>query len=74
MQTPKTIKSKHKREISSCAIKLDTLTKELAVPLGKYVKGFPSVSRLHPFEAALLHLIVDANKYTALLERMLHGA
>ena len=70
VQTPKTIKSKHKREISSCAIKLDALTKELAVPLGKYVKGFPSVSRLHPFEAALLHLTVDANKYTALLERV----
>ncbi|QDZ22827.1 P-loop-containing nucleoside triphosphate hydrolase [Chloropicon primus] len=67
---PKTVKSKHKREISACAMKLDALTKELAVPLGKYVKGFPAVDRLHPFEAALLHLTVGADKYEALLSRV----
>ena len=67
---PKSVKSKAKRDISACAMRLDALTKELAVPLGKYVKGFPQVERLHPFEAALLHLTVDGNKYTSLLERV----
>ena len=67
---PKTVKSKHKRQISSCAMKLDALTKELAVPLGKYVKGFPTASRLHPFDRALLHLTVGEDKYDRVLQRV----
>ena len=51
-------------------MKLDLLTKELCVPLGKYVKGFPRVDRLHPFEKALLHLTVDSDKYEEVLERV----
>ena len=45
---PKTVKSKHKRQISSCAMKLDALTKELAVPLGKYVKGVSNSNEAPP--------------------------
>ncbi|KAK9797438.1 hypothetical protein WJX73_004556 [Symbiochloris irregularis] len=51
------------------ARQLDALTKELAVPLGKLVKGFPAVSQLHQFEQALLLLTLGPQRY----ERHLHG-
>lgn len=45
------------------ARQLDALTKELAVPLGKLVKGFPAVSQLHEFEQALLLLTLGPQRY-----------
>eukprot|EP00854_Cymbomonas_tetramitiformis_P029475 gene29475-36712_t len=38
------------------AKQLDALTKELTVPLGKWIRGFPDPEHLHPFEKALLAL------------------
>jgi nucleolar GTP-binding protein len=52
------------------ARQLDTLTKEVAVPLGKYMKGFPEVSKLHPFEQALLELTLGAGTYENTLARV----
>lgn len=49
---------------------LDTLMKELCVPLGAYIKGFPAPSRLHPFERALLELTVGAGTYERVLARV----
>ena len=52
-----------KRCRNLCARQLDLLTKELAGPLGKIVKGFPAVERLHPFEQALLLLTLGPTRY-----------
>ena len=49
---------------------LDTLMKELCVPLGAYIKGFPAPARLHPFERALLELTVGAGTYERVLARV----
>ncbi len=46
---------------------MDTLTKEVAVPLGAYVKGFPPVQRLHPFEQAMLELTWGTQTYEKVL-------
>ena len=35
----------------------------LCKPLGEYVKGFPKINRLHPFEKAMLELTVDPETY-----------
>lgn len=45
------------------ARQLDALTKELSVPLGKILAGFPPVSRLHPFDQALLLLTLGPGRY-----------
>jgi len=45
-----------KRERNRGAKQIDTLTKELASPLGVYVRGFPRPQRLHPYEQAVLNL------------------
>ncbi len=52
------------------ARQLDALLKELCVPLGKYVKEFPPVTRLHPFERALLELTVGPGTYERVLGRV----
>ena len=49
---------------------LDMLMKELCVPLGTYIKGFPPPSRLHPFERALLELTVGPGTYERVLARV----
>ena len=49
---------------------LDTLMKELCVPLGAYIKGFPPPGRLHPFERALLELTVGPGTYERVLARV----
>jgi hypothetical protein len=49
---------------------LDTLMKELCVPLGAYIKGFPQPERLHPFERALLELTVGPGTYEQVLARV----
>jgi hypothetical protein len=46
------------------------LMKELCVPLGTYIKGFPPPSRLHPFERALLELTVGPGTYERVLARV----
>ena len=49
---------------------MDTLTKEVCVPLGKYMKGFPPVHRLHPFETAMLELTWGTARYEQALARV----
>jgi len=49
---------------------LDTLMKELCVPLGAYIKGFPQPAHLHPFELALLELTVGPGTYERVLARV----
>lgn len=49
---------------------MDTLTKEVAVPLGVYMKGFPTVQRLHPFEQAMLELTSGTQAYEKVLSKV----
>ena len=51
------------KERNKSAKQLDGLTTALCKPLGEYVKGFPKIDRLHPFEKALLELTVDPETY-----------
>jgi nucleolar GTP-binding protein len=51
------------KERNKSAKQLDGLTTALCKPLGEYVKGFPKIERLHPFERALLELTVDPEVY-----------
>jgi nucleolar GTP-binding protein len=46
------------------------LTTALCKPLGEYVKGFPRLERLHPFERALLELTLKDDKYEVTLRRV----
>lgn len=43
---------------------------ELSVPLGRFVKAFPLLPSLHPFEAALLDLSVGAATYASVLGKV----
>jgi nucleolar GTP-binding protein len=52
------------------AKQLDALTKELTVPMGKWLKGFPQVMTLHPFEVALLELTLGDDRYDKTLRRV----
>ena len=52
------------------AKQMDTLTKEVAVPLGHYMKGFPPLQRLHPFEQAMLELTCGRSPYERALARV----
>ena len=58
------------KERNRSAKQLDALTTALCKPLGEYVKGFPRVARLHPFERALLELTLKDDKYEATLRRV----
>ncbi len=49
------------RELS--ARKIQAITDNLADPLHKVVKQYPSVDRLHPFDRALLELTVDVDGF-----------
>ena len=49
---------------------MDTLTKEVAVPLGVYMKSFPTVQRLHPFEQAMLELTWGTQPYEKVLGKV----
>ena len=70
LQPSKATRKSSRRDIALQAQRLDALTKELAVPLGRYIKGFPSPERLHPFEAALLDLTVGTGRYDRTLQRV----
>ena len=58
------------KERNRSAKQLDALTTALCKPLGEYVKGFPRVERLHPFERALLELTLKDDKYETTLRRV----
>jgi|TARA_B110000971_G_scaffold167145_1_gene171304 nucleolar GTP-binding protein len=58
------------KERNRSAKQLDFLTTALCKPLGEYVKGFPRLERLHPFERALLELTLKDDKYEATLRQV----
>jgi nucleolar GTP-binding protein len=49
---------------------MDTLMKEMSVPLTKIIASFPKHSHLHPFEQALLELTVGLSNYENALARV----
>jgi nucleolar GTP-binding protein len=55
------------KERNKSAKQLDALTTNLCKPLGEYVKGFPRIERLHPFERALLELTLREGRYETTL-------
>ncbi|KXZ49543.1 hypothetical protein GPECTOR_20g397 [Gonium pectorale] len=67
---PEGIKNAAEKERNRTARALDTLMKELSVPLGRYVAAFPAPERLHPFERALLALTVGEAAYVSALQRV----
>jgi hypothetical protein len=67
MQPAAGLKNEADKERSRAAKQLDTHMKELSVPLSRYLKSFPPLSALHPFEAALLDLTVGAATYASVL-------
>ncbi|GIL55842.1 hypothetical protein Vafri_11344 [Volvox africanus] len=64
------IKNEAEKARSRAARRLDVLMKELSVPLGRYLSGFPQPEKLHPFEAALLALTVGEGTYRTALQRV----
>lgn len=66
----KKLKNETARVKNRAARQLDTLTKEVAGPLGRYIKGFPAPAALHPFERALLELTVGEERYLKSLARV----
>ncbi|DBA67859.1 TPA: hypothetical protein ACH3X2_014202 [Trebouxia sp. C0005] len=66
----KKLKNEALKARSRAAKQMDTLTKEVAVPLGTYMKGFPSVQRLHPFEQAMLELTWGTQTYEKVLTKV----
>ena len=70
VQAAKGLRSEAQKARSLVAKRLDALTKELTVPLGVYVKGFPALDRLHPFERTLVELTLGAGVYERALERV----
>ncbi|KAL4859859.1 Nucleolar GTP-binding protein 1 [Chlorella vulgaris] len=64
------LKNEAQKAKNRAARALDTLMKELCVPLGAYIKGFPQPERLHPFERALLELTVGPGTYERVLARV----
>lgn len=67
---PKTVKNEAQRAKARTARLLDTLTKEVSVPLGVLIRGFPPPHVLHPFETALLQLTVGEERYVRTLARV----
>lgn len=66
----KKLKNEAQKARSRAAKQMDTLTKEVAVPLGTYMKGFPSVQRLHSFEQAMLELTWGTQTYEKVLTKV----
>ncbi|KAG2422991.1 hypothetical protein HXX76_015662 [Chlamydomonas incerta] len=64
------IRNEADKERNRSTRRLDTFMKELSVPLGRYLAGFPPPGRLHPFEAALLALTVGEATYLSTLDRV----
>ncbi|KIY96994.1 hypothetical protein MNEG_10969 [Monoraphidium neglectum] len=64
------IKNEAEKERNRAARQLDTLMKELSVPLTRYLSAFPKAAALHPFEAALLDLTVGRGTYQSVLGKV----
>ncbi|KAE9459958.1 hypothetical protein C3L33_08157, partial [Rhododendron williamsianum] len=56
-----------KRERNKGAKQLDTLMKELAVPLRMYKENFPNRKQLHPYERSLVELTLGDGNYEEVL-------
>ncbi|XP_022980283.1 nucleolar GTP-binding protein 1 isoform X2 [Cucurbita maxima] len=59
-----------KRERNRGAKQLDTLMKELAVPLRTYLEEFPKKEYLHPYECSLIELTLGDGKYEEVLRKV----
>ncbi|PKA66274.1 Nucleolar GTP-binding protein 1 [Apostasia shenzhenica] len=59
-----------KRERNKAAKQLDTLMKELAVPLRVYIEKFPKRQYLHPYESSLIELTLGDGNYEEVLKRV----
>ncbi|KAJ3697928.1 hypothetical protein LUZ61_001633 [Rhynchospora tenuis] len=59
-----------KRERNKAAKQLDTLMKELAVPLRTYIENFPNKKYLHPYECSLIELTFGEGNYEQILGRV----
>ncbi|KAJ4762888.1 Nucleolar GTP-binding protein 1 [Rhynchospora pubera] len=59
-----------KRERNKAAKQLDTLMKELAVPLRTYIENFPNKKYLHPYECSLIELTFGDGNYEQILGRV----
>ncbi|KAI5062895.1 hypothetical protein GOP47_0021442 [Adiantum capillus-veneris] len=59
-----------KRERNKGAKQLDTLTKELALPLRVYIEKFPRNQHLHAYEYSLIDLTFGTGKYEEVLENV----
>eukprot|EP00887_Chlorella_sp_A99_P004720 scaffold4.g4720.t1 len=70
VQPNRKLRNEAQKAKNRAARALDTLMKELCVPLGAYLRGFPRPGRLHPFERALLELTVGDGKYAEVLARV----
>ncbi|CAN4117396.1 unnamed protein product [Withania somnifera] len=59
-----------KRERNKGAKQLDTLMKELAVPLRTYKENFPNKKYLHPYERSLIELTLGDGNYEDVLGKL----
>lgn len=66
----KTIRNEAAKARNRAARQMDAVMKAMSVPLTAYIKGFPPVTHLHPFERALLDLTVGEAHYTTTLHRV----
>ncbi|GAX85127.1 hypothetical protein CEUSTIGMA_g12547.t1 [Chlamydomonas eustigma] len=57
------LRNEAEKERNKAARQMDTLMKEMTVPLTKSIASFPKHSHLHPFEQALLELTVGLSNY-----------
>ncbi|KAG1665231.1 hypothetical protein FOA52_011419 [Chlamydomonas sp. UWO 241] len=64
------IKNEAEKERNRAARQMDTLMKELSVPLTRFLGAFPKYESLHPFEQALLQLTVGAAQYVGTLAKV----
>lgn len=51
-------------------MQLQCMTQELTVPLGRYMKDFPPLERLHPFERAQVVLTIGEATYPKIMGRV----
>ncbi|XP_022146984.1 nucleolar GTP-binding protein 1 [Momordica charantia] len=59
-----------KRERNRGAKQLDTLMKELAIPLRTYLEEFPKKEYLHPYECSLIELTLGDGMYEEVLRKV----
>lgn len=59
-----------KRARNKGAKQLDTLMKELVIPLRGYMENFPKKRRLHPYECSLIELTLGEGVYEEVLRRV----